>query len=779
MLNTNQLTIDQLHGLFKVSLFEISTIKLVLIFLTTLALSGTLKAQKVASYVGSETCAGCHQSEYQKWQGSHHDWAMQPASAKTVLGDFNNASFSHQGVTTTFTRNNKGYFVNTQGADGRHQTFDIIYTFGVEPLQQYLIGFPDGRYQALTIAWDSRPEGEGGQRWYQLMPNDLGQPGESLHWTGAYYNWNAQCAECHTTGLKKNYAMTTNSYNTQWAESNVGCESCHGPGSAHTSKPTEPLPTAYSEQLQWVIAEGASIANPTGDPHAGSKIEIESCAGCHSRRSKISHNAINQHQLPGSTESDFLDHFQPQTLQEGLYHADGQIQDEVYVYGSFMQSKMAQRGVRCSNCHDPHSQKLKVQGNAVCAGCHAPETYNSAEHHFHPGSVTPEVNSSPGAQCVNCHMPATIYMGVDARRDHSMRIPDPIFAEKIGAPNACNMCHTDKSNSWAGSAISQWLKSKPKAASSAHYGEALYAARNQQQGADRQLIELANNSAANNIARATALELLQQYPSRQSYQAARNSLNNESPMVRLAALDTLEFLPANNRWADISPLLDDKVRGIRQKAVQMLLASPDPEQRQQLQKYLPAYMSSLMVNADIPAGQLILGEAYMAQGLYSQAQEAFRHALKLDQYNVGAFANLSDSYRAQGLEKKSLEILLEATQVIADNAPLLHALGLAQIRSQQPDKALPNLRRAAQLSPENSRYSYVLAIALSGIGEPQQALSVLSEASKLHPQDWDILLALVTINRDMGRSEQAKLMAAELVRRFPDNTSAKQLFKSL
>lgn len=742
-----------------------------------------------ADYVSSAVCAGCHQTEYKKWQGSHHDWAMKPATAATVLGDFNNARYSHQGVTTTFSTINDQYFVETQGADGKHQVFKIAYTFGVEPLQQYLIGFPDGRYQALTIAWDSRPQGQGGQRWYQLMPNDLGLPGESLHWTGAYYNWNSRCAECHTTGFEKNYSMATDSYNSQWAEGNVGCESCHGPGSTHSADPSKPLPVDYSQQLQWVIAEGASIANPIGDPHEGSKTEIESCAGCHSLRRKISGNSINN---AAGEAGDFLDHFVPSGLRQNIYHSDGQIQDEVYVYGSFMQSKMSQYGVRCSNCHDPHSQALKAQGNDVCASCHAPEAYNTAKHHFHKALDAKE------GQCVSCHMAATVYMGVDARRDHSMRVPDPILADSIGAPNACNSCHADQTPAWAGSAISSWLKQERSATGERgknkategkpieqakgeirHYGEAIYAARIGQQGADQALMGVATDGRINHIARSTSLTLLKDYPNQKSYQTAQAALRDRNPLVRLSALSTLEFLPPEQRWRDISPLLVDHVKAVRLEAVRLLLPSSNPVHRQELQKYLPDYMASLRVNEDSPNGQLNLGQAYLSQGLYPQAEQAFKHALRLDQLNGAAFVSLADSYRMQGREAEALRVLTEGANQITENAALLHGLGLAQIRNQQAEIALDSLRRAALLAPGNSRFSYVYAIALNGFGRTPKALQVLNKARSLHQSDRDILLALVTINRDAGNLLEAKSMAKVLVSLFPNDSAAKQLLNTL
>jgi cytochrome c553 len=188
-----------------------------------------------AAFIGAEACAGCHAPETERWKTSHHALAMQKASATTVLGDFANATLTHHGVTTTFSRNGEKFMVRTEGPDGAPHDYEIAYTFGVYPLQQYLIAFLSGRYQALGIAWDSRSKDRGGQRWFHLYPDQFLRAGDSLHWTGRDQTWNYQCASCHSTDLKKNYDLAADTYATSWTDIDVACESCHGPGSHHVA----------------------------------------------------------------------------------------------------------------------------------------------------------------------------------------------------------------------------------------------------------------------------------------------------------------------------------------------------------------------------------------------------------------------------------------------------------------------------------------------------------------------------------------------------------------
>ena len=747
-------------------------------FLALLLLSALLADHSLAaSYTGAASCAGCHQQAFEQWQGSHHDWAMKVASPETVLGDFDNASFSHGGVTSTFSQRSNQYYVHTQGADGRYRDFKIDYSFGVYPLQQYLISFPDGRVQALTIAWDSRPKQQGGQRWYQLMPDDKGEPGESLHWTGAYYNWNSHCADCHSTGLEKNYSPATDSFNTLWSDINVACESCHGPGSDHLDwaeasqqiGSDKGLKVQYGAAVNWVLGEGNSIASAQGEPHQTASAEIQSCAGCHSRRSKISLDPINNH----PQGEGFLDHYRLQTLQQDLYHADGQIQGEVYVYGSFIQSKMYQRGVTCSNCHNPHSLELKAQGNDLCAGCHAPQTYDRPSHHFHSAA------GSPGTQCVDCHMPATLYMGVDARRDHSMRVPRPDISEQVAAPNACNNCHTDKPHSWSASAIQSWLKGRSQPEQPV--ATALYAARTSQPDASEQLVNLANNPGVSAIARATALSLLEQYPERSTYRVAQQQLGNPDPLIRIGALTALAMLPLQQRWPAISPLLDDPVKSVRLEATRLLLGLKglQPQQQKELDRRTAEYIEALSVSADMPNGQLNLAHSYRALGNYQKAEQAYRHALKLDTKSLPAHLNLADLYRAQGRELQAIDLLLQARALYPGN-PMVHfSLGLAHIRASQADKALTNLQQAWSLAPDNSRYAYAYALSLNAGGSGAEAIEVLRKALNPAEPDRDLLFALVTISRDLGRQAQARDFADKLVVAFPRDKAAVNLRRSL
>ena len=377
-------------------------------------------------YVGADACKQCHQAESEAWQGSHHDLAMQEANEQTVLGDFDNAKFKHDNVESTFFKRDGKFMVRTDGPDGKLTDYPITYTFGVTPLQQYLIAFPGGRYQALSIAWDSRPKAEGGQRWFHLYPKEKMDHTDQLHWTGRYQNWNMECAECHSTNLKKGYDAASDSYKTTFNEINVACESCHGPASQHVEWAKQAQPP-YSDddkglavklhshwQDAWKLTDGNVTAHreqPADDAL------MNTCWACHARRSTLVEGS-----LPGLP---LEDSHHPSLLTQPTYYADGQQRDEDYTWGSFRQSKMFQNGVTCMDCHEPHSLKLRAEGNALCTRCHNAEKFDTEKHHFHK-------QDSKGAQCMDCHAPEQNYMVIDGRHDHSFRLPRPDLSLIVG-----------------------------------------------------------------------------------------------------------------------------------------------------------------------------------------------------------------------------------------------------------------------------------------------------------------------------------------------------------
>jgi tetratricopeptide (TPR) repeat protein len=669
---------------------------------------------------------------------------MDTATERTVLGDFGDATLTFAGVTSRFFRRDGAFLVETDGPDGTLQEFEVAYTFGVEPLQQYLVPFPGGRFQALSLAWDSRPADEGGQRWFHLLPEDTPAAGDELHWTGRTMNWNYMCAECHSTNLDKGYDGASGTYGTTWSEIDVSCESCHGPGSLHAEDGGAwPEDAVADVSGSWSFPEGAVIAERTET--LPDRRQVETCAHCHARRSTISEEWV-----PGRSvhDADLVS-----LLEEGLYHADGQILDEVYVYGSFAQSRMYAAGVRCSDCHDPHSLELKQPGNAVCAQCHLPSTFDTPDHHGHP-------SGSAGAECAECHMPATTYMVVDPRRDHSMRVPRPHLTAEIGTPNACNDCHAEESVAWAADAVEGWYGA-PDAEDDRRMdaARALHAGRRRTSDATPRLMALATDPTEGAITRATALALSAAAPSPSVLDRLTAASADPDPLVRRGALAGLESHAPEARIPVAFPMLRDSIRSVRIEAARALAPVPprlfSDDQRALLQTVSDEYVAAQRVNEDHPGPLTNLGNFYMARQMPFDAEMAYRQAIDLDPVFVPAYANLADLYRAMRRDRDGEAVLEQGLEAVPAHPTLLHARGLLRVRLQQMDAALADLGAAARAAPEEPRYAYVYAVALNSAGEVDAALEVIEEALGRHPSDESLRTLAASILRDAGRPEEA------------------------
>jgi tetratricopeptide (TPR) repeat protein len=598
------------------------------------------------------------------------------------------------------------------------------------------------------VAWDSRPEKEGGQRWFHLYPDEEMDHQNTLHWTKREQTWNYQCAECHSTDLQKNYDLKTDSYQTTWSEINVACEACHGPGSVHISwaeqlKQDPALSSADNKGLLIDLSDGDEaswlINAKTGKPYRSkprkTDSQIEVCARCHSRRGQIWDDYEYGKPLGNTHRLSLLD--------EHLYFPDGQIKDEVYVYGSFIQSRMYRAGVSCNDCHEPHSLKLRAQGNDLCGQCHTPKQYDSPSHHYHK-------NDTPGAACINCHMPKRNYMIIDARADHSMRIPRPDLSLRLGTPDACTGCHTGRSADWAAKVVNDWYPNSQYR--DTHYGEILHAAITGAPDAGERLSALAADSSQPGIVRASAIEYMHAHAEPKQLPIIEAQLNDKDPLIRASAVRFLELADIGTRVDKAWLLLDDPDRIVRLEAARILaplMRQQLPKKfRAQLERAIKEYVQAQQVNAERPESHLNIGLISIATGDLQNAENAYMQALRIDPAFVSGYINLADLYRQQGKDVTGEKLLNKGMKVVNDNADLHHSLGLLLIRQKRLDESLSHLQKAATLAKDNPRYAYVYALALESAGNKKQALTVLTEAGNRFPDNAEIMAALKKLQQD-------------------------------
>ncbi len=722
---------------------------------------------KLPGYVSSAACGGCHALQTERWQNSHHAWAMRAATPENVLGDFDDAVLEHHGTTSRFRRRGDSYFVETDGPDGSILEFQVTYTVGVERLQQYLVALDGGHIQALSLAWNIHDK-----RWFHLYPDRRIAPDDGLHWTGVYQNWNSRCAACHSTNFAKNFDPSSQTYASNWTEANVGCEACHGPGEAHVAWATAPE-TYKASAFVTVRAKGLTVDPKTRN----ARDEIEICAACHARRQSL----VSSSRTAGYA---FLDEFVPALLREGLYHADGQILDEVYVYGSFLQTKMAAAGVQCTDCHDAHRLETRARDNAVCTQCHTPSgdsrfpsligaRYDTPAHHFHrPGSE--------GALCVNCHMPARTYMVVDPRRDHGFRVPRPDLSVTLGTPNACTSCHTDRDDGWAAAQVKTWYPEGRTG--SPHYAEALAAGRINAAGAIKRLAELSYDTSAPGIVRATALDLLRRAGPIAAEQGL-SLLTDPDPLVRHAAVALHEHQPAARRLESVRPLLDDSLRAIRIQAAHILADTPlelAPEStRAKLGKARAEYQDSLVASVDFPETQMNLAALAYRLGRPEAAAASFMKALELDPYLGDAWQSLAELQSSLGRNAEAEQTLRRGLEKLPESGPLSYALGLLQAERRDFTEAAASLKRAAHAMQNDGRVRYNLGLVLQYLGQDDAADAMLREALDRAPADFDIVHAVALRDLDFGQFDAAREGAWRLIAISPNRPEGWRLLDEI
>jgi tetratricopeptide (TPR) repeat protein len=702
-----------------------------------------------AGYVDERTCYNCHEQAYKDWKNSHHDLAMQEANYNSVLGNFNNTVFESDGEVSRFFRKEGKYYVNTEGPDGKPADFQIKYTFGVFPLQQYIVEFPGGKHQCLLTAWDSEKK-----KWFDLQPGQRFKPDDWMHWTKGSMNWNTMCSDCHSTYVRKNYDNDTKTFNTKFSHIDVSCQACHGPGKKHNE---------YIDSRAYKKGKKVKGSFMHLTIQELGKKQIEGCARCHAYRSQITDVYNHQGHL--------LDHYVPEVPRSGLYQADGQILGEVFDYGSFLQSKMYRNHIFCTQCHNPHSLKRKAEGNALCNTCHDAKKYDTIAHHFHKPI-------KDGEKCVSCHMAGRYYMGNDFRNDHSFRVPRPDLSIKFGTTNACNICHTDKSAAWSADAVRKWYGPKRQE----HYSDALAAVQSGQLQSVPDLVKMMGDTSKPEIIQATIVNLLGGIPSPLSRQTILNGLKNANPLIRYNAVNSMATFTAQDRLQYLQGLLADSVRAIRAHTAFMLADIPEGSIPNNLRKALKTanedFQRVLRLQHDFPTGQLLKGQYHLKKRDIAAAEAAFKEALQQDPYLAQGHLMLANlNYEAGKFEEaeKGFKRVIDLEPTFGD---AYFWLGLLQAEIKNLPEAAKNLEKAASITG-NARHYYNWGLVLQNLGKSGEAEKVYQSALKLHPDSEENLYALAILYAQMQKVIESRKVCTQLLELNPENPEYLNLYTQL
>jgi len=514
----------------------------------------------------------------------------------------------------------------------------------------------------------------------------------------------------------------------------------------------------------WVFSDNSGNARRTSP--LGNSSQIETCARCHARR-----QVIDENYRYGQS---FLQTHIPQLLDEGMYFPDGQILEEVYVYGSFLQSKMYHRDVVCSDCHEPHSGKVYAQGNALCYRCHTYEKYGNRSHHFHDPD-------SSGASCTDCHMPERTYMVTDPRRDHSIRIPRPDLSLEINTPNSCNTCHLDKSVEWAVEYVLKWYGKD--FFQNSHYAKIFNGIQKNIPGSGEALVYLVGDTSLPEIVRATGLSELDRFPTPAAVKALQQPLYSRSPLLRYSAAHSLDFIEPQDRMNMAKHLLKDPILAVRIEAARALSSVPPnymtQSERHNLDRALLEYIDVQKMNGDRPASHLNLGILYVQLRQFNKAEAAYRKAIKLEPVYMLAYVNLADLFRQQGKDVAGEEILRHALEINSEAAEVHQSLGFLLTRTKRQHEALDHFKKAMELRPDNPYLAYIYGLALNDAGDPEQAFQVFRQTLQEFPFERDILLALVTLHRDRKEFKESRKYAEKLVEYWPGDSGYRQLLQEI
>ena len=705
--------------------------------------------QVANAFVGDQQCKSCHKAEYQAWSGSGHFKAMLEANDSTVEGDFSGKTLIADGVSSRFFKKDGKYFINTQGADGKNEDFQVKYTFGYYPLQQYLVEFPGGRMQATRASWDVK-----NKKWFHQYPGQHIPPHDWLHWTGNAQNWNTMCARCHSTNLQKNYNPDSDIYHTNYSVINVSCETCHGAGKRH-------IEYIGSEDYK----NGKKTAGSLLDlgKKSGQQAEINSCAPCHARVTEISSHLVHSAEL--------LDNYIPEIPTTEHFHADGQASDEDYNYTSFAESKMFRQGVKCSNCHEPHTAKLLFTGNQLCLQCHA-KSYDAPSHSFHTAGST-------GAECKNCHMPGKFYMGNDFRYDHTFRVPRPDLSVKYGTPNACTNCHTEKSARWAADAVVKWYGPVRKY----HFAEDLIPGSRLDQTSEAHLVRLLKDTSIPDIVKAASANYLGNIQSSGSLNALLYCLNLKDASIRYRALKSLaSFSP--EQWLNaVGPLLQDSVRAIRIAAADLFVTLPA---NQIPTAFYDAYTkakseldSYLLYQSDFAMGKVMLGDYYLKQNNYYTAIRYYQQGLQKDSALNYARMNLSVAYNLSQQNDLARQVLEDAVRIDPKSERAWFNLALLYNEMNNREGAENALAKAVALNSLNPRVYYNYALLLQQSGKSKQAIAMYQRGLTIAPDDEQLNYALAVLYLQNRQDENAKEPAKRLRRYFPDKPEYQKMYQYL
>jgi hypothetical protein len=587
-------------------------------------------------YAGSQRCAECHKKNHQRWDQDWHARALSPAREQYVVGRFGDTHYHGASSEAVMSRRGEEYFMSTAPADGTPRDYRVDWLIGGKRMQDAVTTFPDGRWQVLPVYYHVTGKGE----WVDYNEKKQGTvtPDHPFFWTNFRRTANHECLDCHATGVDVRYDRAAHRWTTKLADPGAACESCHGPGARHSA----------------TKAAADILRADDLDPDR----QLALCGNCHGPREPIYPFLDAAHRFrPGDAYEDKL---QPLVITDGLersgeFFADGRPSSSSFEYQALLQSRCYLDGqATCLTCHTAPHQKhgrdeLKPPraalplADAGCHQCHA-AVFTAGEKHTH----------HKAASCVSCHMPPLVTGVLDRFPDHTLDVPNPRNTIAHEVPNACNVCHADKSPAAMQAAMTQWW---PDAAARQARRSLLADAIDEKtrQTSRPALVQVLRDAHETPTLRAAcAILLAQRFPA-DSAGVLTPLLRERDPLLRSRAIEALGFAKAASSVDAIAALLGDPNVKVRERAAVVLTMFRDPRAEPALARLAADPNTTALVWPHI-----LLGTAAGQRGDLARAEQEMNRALDVVPYLPDALVFLADLHMRRHERAQARESLNEA-----------------------------------------------------------------------------------------------------------------------
>lgn len=743
---------------------------------------------RMAMYTGSESCKPCHERFYDLWADSHHGLAMQPVTAGFVednIQSFNErVKIGNEFFEVSFS--NDTLFFNEILPSGENEKYPAVHVMGGKYIYYFLTPLSGGRLQVLPLAYDCDTDSwynnpESGVRHFENIED------APLNWKNHLYTFNTTCYNCHVSQLKTNYNLKTNTYNTTWREPGINCETCHGPSREHIEVCVKAGEGSIPDDLKIV-----QTSEYTPEQHNAA------CGSCHAKASVIAESFS-----PGAK---FYDHFDLVTLENPDFYADGRDLGENYTMTTWEMNKCVDKSnLHCVTCHTSSGRNRFAgeKANEACMPCHSDKVNNVSAHSFHE-------EDSEGSKCVSCHMPKTVFARMD-RSDHSFRPPMPEATIAFGSPNACNICHFDKSPEWAAKEISKTHRREYQQ-ETIQNGLLIRKAREADWSELDEILNGLSSGRFDEVFATSFIRLLENCNDARKWPVLIEMTMHESPLVRGAAAHSLYMSNSRKSFDRLMELLDDELRLVRLNAAYALSSFPprfiDDSNRERISDALKEYEKSLVVRPDSWSAYYNLGNYYTSlnapekaldayeisiniypealmsmvnagyvyslQRKYKEAEELFLRALSFEPGHEAALLNIALLYGETGQAGKAIDYFRRLLDVDPGNSIAAYNLAIL-VSSNDIDEAVTLSRIAMQNSPGNPKYAYTHAFYVNSAGDRENAKRILANTISANPGFLDSYLLLAAILQDQGQYAKAISLLKDAMEKEYFNNEQKQV----